>query len=113
MSANVSILTYHGETLFTDEALKCANFSSMNASENDNNTHEAAGTEDVDGWLLDFTQKKDGYKQISTAAPEAKQTVKCTTVSSRTNADKNHSYKLGDSVKMRSGYKIRASASEP
>jgi len=63
---------------------------------------------DEDGWTHNLLELPEGFAQRYSADPETT-TVNCDIASSRSDTAPGHGYKIGDTIKIRSGYKIRAS----
>ena len=98
----------------TDAGVYCKAFSEFNIDENQK-TVTAAGEIDEDGWEVNQLEPL-GFVQIfkaATATEKLESFVSCAVASSRTDTAPGHAYKVGDTIKVNSGYKIRSALKQP
>ena len=114
MEALATVDTYIGTKGFNDSdtGVYCKAFSDFNLDENQK-TVTAEGEIDEDGWEVNQLEPL-GFSQVYIAATGSKKTASlasCAVASSRTDTAPGHAYKVGETMKIFSGYKVRDSLS--
>ena len=104
----VKVATFIGtkgfsESATTDNEVACKAPKDFNPSDN-----QGLIDNDADGWTYNPFETPEGFAQRYHQDPPTS-IVNCAITSSRTTPAAGHDYKIGDTVKIRSGFKIRAS----
>ena len=111
-AASASVESYHGASAFTDAALTTKAFADFNTGEAASTTVSAEVAVDLDAWMVN-KEDESALAQTYTAPAgddvTGKSTVRCGVTSSRSKAEKGYDYKMGSTISIKAGYKIRAS----
>lgn len=100
--------TFIGKKNFKEDLngdVACSYLNNFNLRENQGETDQ-----DEDGWKVNLMEPY-GFMQDSQTSP-ATSMVSCATMSSRSDTAAGYGFKINDKIKVKQGYKIRASGSD-